>query len=186
MTRQVNPCPGSVVERLRPPDSVMVSRHSAGDPLCKALWGCGRYDPKVQPNFSRPLMWRFLTSRPANVFVAPSCRFGRAPCRPDPAPLLGRPVSDFGASGPRTGRMRRVKPAHGSPSLPGLLPSGRRRGAPCRTVCHWSPTCPARPAAGALKVVDALPVPVNAIQVDGRSEFMASFERACRKREVVL
>jgi len=37
-----------------------------------------------------------------------------------------------------------------------------------------------------LKVVDALPVPVNAIQVDGRSEFMASFERACRKREVVL
>jgi len=36
------------------------------------------------------------------------------------------------------------------------------------------------------KVVDALPFPVRAIQVDGGSEFMAEFEKACRAREIVL
>jgi len=33
------------------------------------------------------------------------------------------------------------------------------------------------------KVVDALPFPVRAMQVDGGSEFMAEFEKACRARE---
>jgi len=36
------------------------------------------------------------------------------------------------------------------------------------------------------KVVDALPFPVRAIQVDGGSEFMAEFEKACKAREIVL